>query len=571
MKEKFIPPFRRFVIQNFPFIEADFDALTSYELWSKVVEYLNKVIKSQNEVTAEMQRYIDYINNYFDNLDISEEVDSKLDEMASDGTLEAIINQEIFSELNTQVEANTGNISDLQTATSNLPTDESNIQALLKFNQFTNLPLKGGELSLPSEFSHYGFKLYRDQNGEIYDDLDLSSYDTTNIAYVDYDNGNDTTGSVIEPSTHPFKTVKGALDYINGISGNYYKIICKTYRFARDEFYSADTANRTYTLSKSVIIEPYDPTKTIVVSCDQRGLSWTRSGTLWTTTRSNVGYVYNLTRQDGFGKFNQLEKVDSLQECTDTVNSWYQSGSSLYLHTINNEEPTFDTYMITLTLSVVRFEIQNNRFLRLKNIAFYPYYGIEFNNSGNSYENALICENVKIFNQADDNGFTVSNVKKVYMINCVTGGNYADGFNYHFPNMTSETASTIIYEKNCKSFKNGLTYDRDICNCSTTHEGSNIIRVNGVYQTSKGPVIADIDSPKTMMIHCLINQTLNKKAIDFEDPSGDEGVGKAYFVDCQCLQTQSLSFNGSDNFDIKLKNFKGNYENEDLNITLYNE
>lgn len=91
MKEKFIPPFRRFVIQNFPFIEADFDALTSYQLWSKVVEYLNKVIKSQNEITAEMQQYIDYINHYFDNLDVQEEIDNKLDEMAESGELEAII------------------------------------------------------------------------------------------------------------------------------------------------------------------------------------------------------------------------------------------------------------------------------------------------------------------------------------------------------------------------------------------------------------------------------------------------------------------------------------------------
>ena len=91
MKEKFIPPFRRFVIQNFPFIEADFDALTSYQLWSKVVEYLNKVIKSQNELTAEMQQYIDYINHYFDNLDVQEEIDNKLDEMAEDGTLEEIM------------------------------------------------------------------------------------------------------------------------------------------------------------------------------------------------------------------------------------------------------------------------------------------------------------------------------------------------------------------------------------------------------------------------------------------------------------------------------------------------
>lgn len=91
MKEKFIPPFRRFVLQNFPFIEHDFDALTSYQLWSKIVEYLNKVIKSQNELTAEMQQYIDYINHYFDNLDVQEEINNKLDEMAESGELADII------------------------------------------------------------------------------------------------------------------------------------------------------------------------------------------------------------------------------------------------------------------------------------------------------------------------------------------------------------------------------------------------------------------------------------------------------------------------------------------------
>ena len=91
MKEKFIPPFRRFVLQNFPFIEHDFDALTSYELWSKVVEYLNKVIHSQNELTEDMQQYIDYINHYFDNLDVQEEINNKLDAMAESGELADII------------------------------------------------------------------------------------------------------------------------------------------------------------------------------------------------------------------------------------------------------------------------------------------------------------------------------------------------------------------------------------------------------------------------------------------------------------------------------------------------
>lgn len=97
---KVIPPFRRCVIQNFPFIEEDFDALTNYGLLSKIVEYLNAVIKSQNEVTEEVEylanaynQLKNYVDHYFDNLDVQEEVDKKLDEMAESGELTDIIAQ----------------------------------------------------------------------------------------------------------------------------------------------------------------------------------------------------------------------------------------------------------------------------------------------------------------------------------------------------------------------------------------------------------------------------------------------------------------------------------------------
>lgn len=82
-----LKPFRRFVMQNFPFIEKDFQDLDSYGLWCKVVEYLNKTIDSQNEVTAQME----YILNYFNNLNVQEEIDNKLDEMAESGELADII------------------------------------------------------------------------------------------------------------------------------------------------------------------------------------------------------------------------------------------------------------------------------------------------------------------------------------------------------------------------------------------------------------------------------------------------------------------------------------------------
>lgn len=104
-----IPKFRRFVLQNFPFIEEDFDALTDYALICKVVEYLNTVITSQNEVVAELGRFEtditndfdrleglfndlhSFVDNYFDNLDVQEEINNKLEQMTEDGTLQEIV------------------------------------------------------------------------------------------------------------------------------------------------------------------------------------------------------------------------------------------------------------------------------------------------------------------------------------------------------------------------------------------------------------------------------------------------------------------------------------------------
>lgn len=82
-------------LTNFPYIEEDFDALTNYELLSKVVEYLNKVIANenvQNQSILELYNSFNELKNYVDNLDFQDEVNNKLDEMAIDGTLNSILN-----------------------------------------------------------------------------------------------------------------------------------------------------------------------------------------------------------------------------------------------------------------------------------------------------------------------------------------------------------------------------------------------------------------------------------------------------------------------------------------------
>ena len=115
-------------LTNFPYIEKDFDALTDYELLCLVVKFLNDVIANQNEqnnsITRMYQSFLalqdyvnntkdtledafneldDYVRNYFDNLDVQDEINNKLDQMAEDGTLERIIADYILENDSNQI------------------------------------------------------------------------------------------------------------------------------------------------------------------------------------------------------------------------------------------------------------------------------------------------------------------------------------------------------------------------------------------------------------------------------------------------------------------------------------
>ena len=88
-----LTPFKWFVLENFPFIEADFDALTEWQLFCKLGKEINKIINSTNTLGIQVETLTDYVKNYFDNLDVQDEINNKLNEMAKDGILQEIITQ----------------------------------------------------------------------------------------------------------------------------------------------------------------------------------------------------------------------------------------------------------------------------------------------------------------------------------------------------------------------------------------------------------------------------------------------------------------------------------------------
>ena len=126
-------PFITFTARTIP---ATFDTSMSYQeglfalvdyLQTQVTPAINDNAVITNEQTKAINELYDFVNHYFDNLDVQEEINNKLDEMVTDGTLDRIINQEIFGELNQAIEEIQSDVTSIGAATS---TNTSSITTL---------------------------------------------------------------------------------------------------------------------------------------------------------------------------------------------------------------------------------------------------------------------------------------------------------------------------------------------------------------------------------------------------------------------------------------------------------
>lgn len=122
-------------LNSFPFVESDFDDLTNYAMMMKLMKHFNTLIENQNMVEeditnlynafTELQTYIleqisdvnenfenlqDYVNNYFDNLDVQNEINNKLDEMVESGELPQMVLDALVNKLDDFSNSNSATI-----------------------------------------------------------------------------------------------------------------------------------------------------------------------------------------------------------------------------------------------------------------------------------------------------------------------------------------------------------------------------------------------------------------------------------------------------------------------------
>ena len=93
-----LKPFRYWCQKVLPLVYDD--SLSYYELLCKVVDYLNKTMENVNKLSenfdvlqTSFNTLKHYVENYFNNLDVQEEINKKLDEMAINGFFDKLVSQ----------------------------------------------------------------------------------------------------------------------------------------------------------------------------------------------------------------------------------------------------------------------------------------------------------------------------------------------------------------------------------------------------------------------------------------------------------------------------------------------
>lgn len=85
-----LPPFQAFLASNIPSVYDN--TLSYYDELTKLIAYLEQqVVPAVNANTAGLEQLKSYVDDYFKNLDLQEEIDKKLDEMAESGELAEIV------------------------------------------------------------------------------------------------------------------------------------------------------------------------------------------------------------------------------------------------------------------------------------------------------------------------------------------------------------------------------------------------------------------------------------------------------------------------------------------------
>lgn len=394
----------------------------------------------------------------------------------------------------------------------------------------------------------------RDGNNVIQHDMNFSQYTGGTAIYINLDSGNDATGD--GSAGTPYKTISKAMQIAAAGADSAYCVKVKSnsvFMVSESWYWSAITFT-----NKIIALIPDNTSNQIIMTRGKRGLEYTEDGTgTWKATSAGVTVVYDLGVLDTNGIPIPYVYKTTKDECQAEIKTWYTDGTTVWIHTDDNLIPdsnfivcSNDAQTIKL-LGTSKFYMKNVMSLGTSSIGAMDVRG---DATGATVVGEFIHDNCKFVGGRTDgtngtNAFATQSVKYVYGFNSIAAYGRLDGFNYHFSEVPdANRRDCFVLEYGCKSYNHGGLSSAETNNSSTCHEGVNILRINGDYSDSRGPIVADVNACYSIIIDCVAynSKMTAGTAYLFESSGSPSGVvGK-------CIIINSLHPGGDDDYDIRL-------------------
>lgn len=394
--------------------------------------------------------------------------------------------------------------------------------------------------TLPLGFDRWTpeFNIYGSGVGGYSTDFNPTSVKPTPINTYDVNSttGNDTTGD--GSSGAPYKSVDKAIT-IGNATGTAYQVNLKS------RVYNLATNNKGTDPTVDIIINgDIDGGGVPLMTQAIDGLTWTLvSGTVWKAdiTGSTVQTVVDISSASEVRSGEYLvdgttplpvkyETAASVAAVEANPSSYWIDGTDINLKTEDGREPDADILVTT----------DANMFLYTGNFTTY-WEGFEVWGDIPIYLNPSVKNANEIFVGVDCaarfagqniNGFRIGAIAACYLIrahatDCIDG----DGVGYN-SDATATVRATNALEVDCIVRRCG-TATND--NASTSHSGANVIRINGIYESTTGPVIADVLGAYSLNVGCFADDTTGSAAAAYSVGTNDAvwGDAKMFTKDCE--------------------------------------
>ena len=496
-----LPPFRAWLASNIPAVYDN--TMSYYEELTALIKYLEdtvipavnttgeSVVELQGKFTVLTEQFNtlkSYVDHYFDNLDVQEEINNKLDAMVTDGTLGNIIEPYLTAfeaEIRAQV-ATIGNVNNLETVNkadivAGVNSANENYSGILR-EQY-------GNMYTPVDLSE-GISFFKD-NVTIYKDRQSNNY----TCYCNLDKHKNTGGSDIYvdawtdvptgeqdgTESKPYNKISTA--YANSASGDTIIVASGFYdRFQAGNFNLVKSVN--------IVAKDGEENKVFCAACDS--LVWTQNDTyenVYEATRSNTLRIIDVRKRDE-GIFAEIPRAESLEACSNTLNTSYISGSTIY---VNIGEAVTDDKVRALVNVQGQFRITNSGAdtnVYFENITFLGgNTGFVTVTGTNNYDCMFTAKNCNFYYSYGTayDALPILGANSI-LYNCKACFADKDGFNYH----ASGDRYCKNIEINCLAANNGAIGEVTTYNGSTTHQGNKILRINGVYFNNHGANVCDV-------------------------------------------------------------------------------